>query len=402
MKFKYQARTQEGEPQVGFVEASNRGNAAAILTSHNLFILSLDEAEGGRWYERLFSFVNHVSLRDFMVFLRQFATLLESEIPLNDALQSLARNTQNPILRSAISEMSSSIASGLSLSQAMERQSAIFSDFYINVVRSAEITGKLDEAMKFLADYAEKEVSWRSKLVNALIYPAFLVGLFMVVSVVMAVFVFPQIIPLFQEQNVSLPITTKVLFGATSFFLSWWWLVAVVFVLLVAAIVDYFRTEEGKEIMDDMVLRLPFLGGFFKKIYLARFAESVNVLIKGGIPLTQALEIASHSVGNVVYRELIHGIAERVKAGERFSDLLLHNENYFPPMVGQMTAIGENTGRLSDLLSRISSFYTAEVDNLAANLAELLQPILIAVIGVVVAILFASVLLPIYNLTQSF
>jgi len=402
MKFKYSARTQEGEQQVGLVEAADRGGAVAILTSYNLFVLSIDEAEGSRWYERLFGFVNRVSMRDFMVFLRQFSTLLESEIPLNDALQSLARNTQNPILRGAISEMSSSISSGLSLSQSMERQPAIFPEFYVNVVRSAEITGRLDESMKFLADYAEKEVSWKSKLVNALIYPAFLIGLFVVVAVAMAVFVFPQIMPLFQEQEISLPVTTKVLFGATTFFISWWWLVITVLFLLTAAIVDYFRTPEGREIMDEMVLRLPLLGGFFKKIYIARFAESVNVLIKGGIPLTQALEIASHSVGNVVYRELIHDIAERVKAGERLSGLLLQNEVYFPPMVGQMVAIGENTGRLSDLLSRISSFYTAEVDNLSANLAELIQPILIAVIGVVVAVLFASVLLPIYNLTQAF
>lgn len=402
MKFKYSARTQEGEQQVGFVEAADRGGAAAILTSHNLFVLSLDEAEGSRWYERLFGFVNRVSMRDLMVFLRQFATLLESEIPLNDALQSLARNTQNPILRGAISEMSSSITAGLSLSQAMERQPAIFPEFYVSVVRSAEITGRLDESVKFLADYAEKEVSWRAKLVNALIYPAFLIGLFVVVAIVMAIFVFPQIMPLFEEQEISLPITTKALFLATTFFISWWWLLIIVFFLLAAALVDYFRTPEGKEIMDEMVLRLPLLGGFFKKIYLARFAESVNVLIKGGIPLTQSLEIAGHSVGNVVYRELIHDIAERAKAGERLSNLLLQNEVYFPPMVGQMVAIGENTGRLSDLLSRVSSFYTAEVDNLSANLAELIQPILIAVIGVVVAVLFASVLLPIYNLTQAF
>jgi type IV pilus assembly protein PilC len=402
MKFKYNARTQEGELQTGFVDAANRQAALNILIGHDLFVLSMEGAEKTSWLQKTFGFLNRVKINDVMIFTRQFATLMESKVPLDNSLRSLHQQTKNVILKEAIADISSDIDAGLSLSQALERQSAIFSEFYVNMIRSAEITGRLEEVMVFLADYLEKEAGWRSRVRNALIYPTTVVALFVIVAIVMLVVVFPQIGPIFEESNVELPILTQIFLSTGYFLLAWWWILVIIAVMLIFLAIDYFQKDEGKAVLNEITVKIPVLGGIFKKIYVARFAESISVLIKGGIPLTQALEISSHTIGNVIYRDILHEIAEGVRGGASFSNLLSENEYYFPPLVGQMVAIGENTGRLEEILGRVSAFFTREVNDVLNNLVELIQPILIAVIGALIGLLFASILIPIYNLAQAF
>ncbi|MEK7496248.1 MAG: type II secretion system F family protein, partial [Patescibacteria group bacterium] len=184
MKYKYNARTQEGELQTGFVDAANREAVTNILTGHGLFILSLEEAENLRRFDKILGFFNRVKINDLMIFTRQFATLMESKVPLSDSLRTLHKQTKNLILKEAILGISSDIDAGLSLSQAMERQGKIFSEFYINMIRSSEITGRLEEAMTFLADYIDKESMWRSRIRNALIYPVIVIVMFLGVAIV--------------------------------------------------------------------------------------------------------------------------------------------------------------------------------------------------------------------------
>jgi type IV pilus assembly protein PilC len=401
-KFKYNSRTQEGELQTGFVDAANREAAINILTGHDLFVLSLEEAEKLRWFDKLLSFFNRVKTVDMMIFTRQFATLMESKMPLSNSLQALHRQTKNTILKEAIFEISSDVDAGLSLSQAMERQGKFFSPFYINMIRSAEVTGRLEEAMMFLADYLDKEVMWKSRIRNALIYPSILLVLFALVAGVMLVTVFPQIEPIFEETGVTLPLITQVFLFSGNFIIQWWWAIILILILLIFLLIDYFQSDEGKVVANELVTKIPIFGNLFKKMYVARFAESTSVLIKGGIPITQAIEIAGHAIGNVIYRDILHEVAEGVRGGETLSNLLSQNEYYFPVLVGQMVAIGEGTGRLDEILSRVSSFYTREVNDLLNNLVELIQPILVAIIGVFVGLLFASILIPIYNLAQAF
>ncbi len=402
MKFKYNARSQEGELQTGFVDAASREAAINTLTGHNLFILSLEDVEKFKWYDRLLNFFNRVKIVDMMVFTRQFSTLMESKMPLSNSLRTLHEQTKNPLLKETIFEISSDVDAGLSLSQAMERRGKIFSDFYINMIRSAEVTGRLEEAMIFLADYLDKEAVWRGRIRNALIYPIILLILFLLVAGIMLITVFPQIEPIFKDSGVALPLITQIFLASGSFVLNWWWAIILIVALLIFLLVDYFQSEEGKVVANELITKVPVFGNLFKKIYVARFAESTSVLIKGGIPITQALEIAGHAVGNVIYRDILHEVAEGVRRGELLSNLLTQNEYYFPVLVGQMVAIGEGTGRLDEILSRISTFYTREVNDVLDNLVELIQPILVAVIGVLVGLLFASILIPIYNLAQAF
>ncbi|BCX15788.1 MAG: type II secretion system protein F [Candidatus Parcubacteria bacterium] len=401
-KFKYQARNKEGELQVGFVEAPDQEAATKILLSHDLFVLSLVSTEKKGIKEGLFSFLNRVKVKDLMVFTRQLATLMESEMPLDNALKTLIQQTKNPILKEAIFQIQQDVESGLALSQALERQKPIFSDFYVSMVRSAEVTGRLQEAMSFLADYVEKEVQWKSRITNAMIYPSVLLGLFLIVAAVMVAVVFPKIQPIFEESGVELPWISRALLGAGDFLVKWWWLVILVVAGLVFMVVDYFRSKEGKLVASQIILILPVFGKLFQKIYIARFSQSLSVLIKGGVPIAQAIEIAADTIGNVIYKDVLEKVAGGVREGHLFSQLLFEQEKYFPPMVGQMIAIGETTGRVDEMMLKVYDFYDKEVNDIMANLSELLQPILILVIGLFVGLLFASILLPIYNLAQTF
>lgn len=402
MRFKYNARNEAGELQAGFVDAVGKEAALDILKSHSLFLLSLESAEHGHWYDKAVAFIGRAKIKDIMLFTRQFSILLESKVPLSDSLKALERQIRKPILKEAIRDVYESVAAGLSLSQAFERQGNTFSEFYVNMIRPAEVTGRLEQAMGFLADYLEKESIWISRLRNALIYPIIVIVLFFIVAIVMLVVVFPQLEPIFAESRVPLPFITIVFLAIGGFILKWWLAIILVFGLLIIMVIDYLRSREGKLVLDEMIIRLPFVRELFKKIYVARFAESVSLLIRGGIPLTQGLEITGHAMENIVYREILHEIAEGIKRGDMLSALLRANEQYFPPLVSEMVATGEGAGRLDEVLSKIASLYTREVDDVLSNLVELVQPALIIFIGAFVGVLFASILIPIYNLAQAY
>ena len=401
-KFKYNARTQEGELQTGYVDAANREAAVNILAGHNLFILNLEDSEKLGWFDRILKFFNRIKTADLMIFTRQLATLMESKMPLGNSLRTLYAQTKNPVLKEAIFEISSDVDAGLSLSQAMERQGRFFSEFYLNMVRSAEVTGRLEEATMFLADYLEKELVWKNRIRNALIYPATVVILFLIVAGIMLTVVFPQIEPIFEQTGTTLPLITQIFLGAGNFILGWWWLILLILAIFVFLLMDYFESEEGKMVFNELIIKLPVFGNLLKKIYVSRFSDSVGILIKGGIPVTQAIEITGHAIGNIIYRDILHEVAEGVRGGESLSNLLSKNEYYFPALVSQMVAVGESTGRLEEVMARISTFYNREVNDVLDNLLELIQPVLIAVIGIFVGLLFASILIPIYNLAQSF
>jgi len=402
MKFKYSARTKTGEMQAGFIEAINKESAFNTLSGHNLFILSLEAEAKKGGLDEIFSFLNRVKKKDLVIFTRQFATLLEAEIPLSDALKTLYAQTKNAKLKETIFEISSDIDAGLSLSQALERHGKVFSEFYINLIRSAEVTGRVQESMIFLADYLEKDMALMGRIRNALIYPAFVILLFIAVVGILLVVVFPQLKPIFEDTGVELPFVTKILLGSGDFLISWWWAIAAILGVGGLALIDYLRTEEGKIVLDNTLIKMPLLGPLIQKLYVARFAQSAQVLIKGGIPVAQAIEISGHTVDSAVYREALKSVADGVRRGELLSQAIASNTEVFPPLLSQMTAVGESTGRLDDMLDRIAVFYSREVDSTVGNLVELIQPAVMVAIGVMVGVLFAAVLLPIYDLAQGF
>ncbi|PIR98085.1 MAG: hypothetical protein COT89_01450 [Candidatus Colwellbacteria bacterium CG10_big_fil_rev_8_21_14_0_10_42_22] len=401
-KFKYKARSKTGELQVGFVEGPDRETATNVLLTHGLFVLSIEDASQKQWYDRILGFFNRVKPKDIMIFSRQFATLLSAKVPLNSALRTVHGQTQNSALREVLIEISNDVDAGLSLSQAMEKHSDVFSLFYVNMIRSAEVTGKVEEATAYLADYVEKQSALVSKVKGALMYPIIMVVLFIVVGGVITTVVLPQVGPIFEEAGVEIPFFTQLLMNAGEFLGNWWWMVVFGIGFIVFVLIDYFRTSEGKVVIDEAILRMPGVSTLIKQLQVARFSESLAVLLRGAIPIAQAVEITGQTIGSAAYADVLNESAEDIRRGELLSQSLNKHPDFFPPFVGQMITIGEKTGRLEELLQRIASFYEREVDTMVGNLVELIQPILMIVIGLLVGGLFASILVPIYNLVQTF
>jgi len=399
MKYRYRAKTKEGEEQVGFVEAGSRESAVNILAGHNLFILQIEPAERVTAGDRLSNFINRVKREDLVVFTRQLAILLEARLSLNKALATLEDQTTNSLLKEAALQLSQDVDSGLSFSQALERQSNIFSPFFTSMVRSAEVTGNLDQVVGFLADYTEREAVLVAKARSAMIYPAIVVALFCVVAGIMLTVVFPQIRPIFEQAGVDLPLISQVFLGLGTLLTRFWILFLIVLGIIAALVIDYIQTDEGRALRDDLKLRLPVIRRIFLPITITRFANASATLIRGGVPVAQAMEIVGESVDNVLYRDLLKEISEDVRGGITLSESIRQRPDYFPPLVSQMLAVGETTGQLDEIFGRISTYYGRESDAVVNNLVELIQPILMIGVGVLVGLLFAAILLPLYQLT---
>src|SRR3989344_5181731 len=401
MKFEYQAKTKEGETQVGFVEAASKDAAVVILGSHNLFILKLAEVGGERWYDRIASFFTGVKREQMVVFTRQLSTLLESQLPLGKALTMLYEQTTHPVLREAVYQISQDVTSGLAFSQALERHMDIFSKFFVSMVRSAEVTGKLNEAAGFIADYTEEEAVLVAKTKSALTYPAILIGLFIVVAFIMVTVVFPQIKPIFEESGVAIPLFSRVLIDSGGFISRFWPAMVILVIFLVGALLDYIRTNEGKTFFDDLKIHMPVVRRIYVPLTLTRFGNAASTLVRGGVPLAQAMEIVAETIDNVVYQDALHEVANDVRQGRLLSESLASRTEYFPPLVSQMIAVGEATGQLDQIFARLTNFYRRETDTIVNNAVDLIQPVLMVVIGVLAGVLFAAILIPLYQLTGS-
>lgn len=401
MKFKYQAKTKEGTTQVGFVEAGTRDIASNILASHDLFVLSVETADAPTALDGINNFLNRVKRKDLIVFSRQLATLLEARLPLNNALKILYEQTASKTLKEAIQEVTQDIDAGVSFSQAMQRQNAAFPDYYIEMIRAAEITGNMNEVATFLADYTEKEGDLASKASSALVYPGIVLGLFVIVAFILLTFVYPSLGGVFAQNGVTLPWYTEVLLNTGNFLARWWILVLAAVGAIAFVLINYLRTEEGIALMDEAKIRLPIVKKVYLPVIMARFGNSAALLVHGGIPIAQSLEIIGHMVSNVLYKDVIHEIAQDVRQGTLLSKSIEKYPQYFPQLIPQMVAVGETTGKIEEMFSRLSGIYTREANSITNNLVDLIQPVLMIGMGLMVGLLFASILIPIYNLTDS-
>ncbi len=401
MRFKYSVRDEKGMLNVGEIEAATRESAISSLQVQGYYVVSLEEIEKEEWYAFIFDFFNRVSKKDLVIFTRQFATLLNAHIPLDKAISSLTKQTENPILRDALGKVASDIQGGLSLSQSLARFPNIFNEFYVNMIRSAEISGRIEQTIAYLADYLEREWSLSKKLVGALIYPAFVVGLFVIVVIIATVVVVPQLSGIFEEAHLELPLMTKIILVMGNFLIYWGWGLLILAFVLFFLFWRYAQTEEGKEVIDEVKLKIPGISNILKKIYIARFVEGASVLIKGGISVPTSLEMAGKITSNYIYRAISFEVAEGVRRGESISTILEQYPREFPTLVTQMISVGEVSGRLDDLLEKVAAFYKEEIELTLPTITEMLQPVLIVVLGVFVGFLVASILFPLYNLIQS-
>ncbi len=400
MKFIYKAKDKIGNMKTGAVEARSLDAAVKLLQSYELIVLDIRPETHVTIFDQIFGKKTRVSKKDLSVFLRQFSTLLESQVPLAEALRTLYLQATTPALKDLAFELMSDLDAGLSLSQAVEKRSDVFGEYYSQMIKSGEISGRLDEVLISLADYAEHENDLMSKAKSSATYPAFLLVTFLVIGTVITVALAPQMSSIFEEFGKEPPLGTRILIAIGQFLSQWGILLAIALAGLVWLLLNYFRSQEGRRVGGVYLLKIPVVGPIYKKIYISRFAETVSNLMLGGIPAITAFEVAGAATGNYIYQQIGHEIAEKLKTGESISNVLKNYYEYFPPLVAQMAAVGESTGRLEEIFKKVAAYYQKEVDNSFTTMIDLLQPILIVFIGILVAFLVSAVLLPIYQLAQ--
>lgn len=398
MRFIYQARTKEGQTQAGVVEASTKENALLVLQKYGLYVTYLAQ-EQMPFYARRFSLFQRTGLRDVVLFARQLALMFKSEVSLVEALRSLAEQTEKRDFREKILSLAQEIEGGSSLSDALGKFPKIFNPFFVNMVKSGESAGKLSDVLDYLAEHLEREYEITSRMRGALVYPAMIVAVAVIVFALMIFFVLPNLTQILKEANVELPFATKIIIFVSDTARSWWWAFLLLFAGLAAGLFRYVRTQQGERNFHAIILKLPLLGDLAKKIYLARFAENLSTLIVGGLPIAQALEFSGEVVGNTLYREAIFMARDGVRRGEQISAILRQYPALFPAMFTQMVYVGERSGAVERTLKNMVTFYQGEVQRTMDSLLGLIEPLLIIVLGVGVAIVVAAVLLPLYRLS---
>ena len=399
--FKYSAQKSDGRLKRGTIVATSENDASSRLNQQELSLKSISDVTNSL-ESKFLRLIAPITQKDLVVFTRQFSVMISANVPIVEALMILIEQTKNLSLRSMIADISFEVDSGSFLSDSFSRRPKIFSDFFVNIIRSGETSGKLDEVLNYLADEMEKSYDINAKVKGAMIYPIFVISALIAVGVILMVYVIPNLTSILTEVDAELPVSTRAVI-AISNFLQNYLLVVIAFVIaIILAIRFYAKTYNGRRNLDILKLKAPIFGPLFKYIYLMRFARSLSTLLKGGVTITRSLEIVAKVVNNIIYQELILETLESINDGNSFAEVFNRNDEYMPKMVPQMLAVGEKTGKIEEVLDKINDFYSRESSNMLDNLSKLMEPIIMVIMGIGVGVMVAAVLLPMYNLASQF
>lgn len=401
MKYNYLARTNKGEVQTGKIEAPSEFIALNTLQARGLIIVKLSLIKKRDFLTGNIKIFERVKRKELFVFFRQLSVLVGAGVPLVQSLKSLADQSESAYFSEIISKLASDIDGGASFSNALVKHLKVFSLFTINLVKSGEVTGRLRETLLYLADHLEKEYYLISKVRGAMIYPIFILGTFAIVAILIMVMVMPSLAEILTEAGQDLPWPTRLLIGTSNLLVNWGWVMLLVACIGVFGLWQYLKTKAGHAQWDSLKLKLPIFGKILQKTYLARFADNLNVMIKGGVSIIKGLDISGRVIGNVVFQRIIFQARDDVKTGKSITNAL-EKHKVFPPLFYQMIKTGESTGKLDEILGKLSEFYNKEVDNIVNNLSQILEPLMIVLLGIAVSILVFAVYMPIYNLAGAF
>ncbi|MBX4197818.1 type II secretion system F family protein [Candidatus Parcubacteria bacterium] len=404
MLFNYKAIDTTGASREGAIEAVTVDVAINSLQRRGLIISSIKSAEEALPLLQRglsFSFLKRVSNKDIVILSRQLAILFEAQVSALRIFRLIAAEIENPILQKSLLTVAEDIQGGSSISRAMQKHPKVFSDFYVNMVRSGEESGKLNEIFGYLADYLDRSYEVTSKARNALIYPAFVITIFFAVMALMFTVIIPKIAAIILQSEQKVPFYTQVVLSISAFMVNYWWLIPIILGGGGFALYQYFKTEKGMETMDSLKLNVPYIGTLFHKLYLSRLTDNMHTMLVSGIPMVKSLEITSAVVGNRVYQRILDASVEGVRAGSSLSDAMARYHE-IPGIIIQMIKVGEESGELGNILKTMAKFYQREVMNAVDTLVDLIEPVMIVTLGLGVGILLASVLMPIYNLASGF
>ncbi len=384
----------------GLIEAADENSAVAELQSRGVLVAGLESTKKSVFSADILARFNKPKTKDVVIFTRQLSTLIEADIPLAESMRTLALQTANESFAKIVTEIGEDIEGGMQMSAAFAAHPELFTQFYIKLVRSGEASGHLQQSLIYLADYLERNQAIGSKVRNALAYPIFVVVAMIAVALVMMLFVLPQLLVIFKEAgNIQLPITTRALIWLTDFVNNYFILVAIYVVAVSVGALQWLKTPEGRLWWDRAKVKLPGFGVILKSVYLARIAENLSTLIKSDIAILDALRITAGVVDHDEYRDILLHAEEEVRGGGNISDVLRQYKEQIPAMMASMIAIGERTGKMDYMLEHVSKFYRTESENRLDSITSLIEPVLVTILGLGVAILVSSILLPMYSLT---
>ncbi|MSU54429.1 MAG: type II secretion system F family protein [Candidatus Staskawiczbacteria bacterium] len=397
MKFNYKARTRDGKIETGVIDASGREAAAVLLQKYNIFITSLTQETEKSPLLKGIKFEKKVSNRDLVIFSRQLAVMLESRVSVIQSLSSLAIQTKKDNFKKIILEISGLVEEGIPLSGAFSRYPKLFDNFYVNLVKSGEVSGKISQTLYYISDHLEAEQDIISKVRQAMIYPLFTVSVLFVVLNIIIIFLLPRVQELIMESSNDPSAFTVFTMNFYEFLGNWWWITVLLLSVIVTSLVFYVKTKQGREIYDVVSLKIPFMGDILRKVFLARFCGNISTLIVAGISINKALKITADTVNNSVYKNIIGNIEQKVSEGEKISSVLGQYPVYFPSFVIQMIKVGEETGKLDKTLMEVVVFYQKEIKRSIDLFLTLLEPMLILFLGAIVGLLAISVFAPLYS-----
>jgi len=402
-QFSYSARDKSGVIQKGNVFAPDRAGASAALQAKGLTpILVKENLKAGKGGAKggiggLLSAVQKVKLEDKVIFSRQFATMINAGVPIAQSLNILQQQSESPKLKAAVGDISKQVTGGATLANAMAAHPDVFNNIYVNMVRAGETGGLLDQVLDRLATQQEKDAEIISKVRGAMIYPGVIttatVGAFFFLMTVIV----PKLSGIFEDMGADLPIYTKILLAVSKFLVHDWWMFIGGVVAAVVVFVRWHRTENGKRIFDKLMLKAPIFGTILMKVNVARFARTFGSLMASGISVLDAINATKSALGSTVYQDELAIVAQKVKNGRPMSEQIKESP-YFPAIVGQMLSVGEETGKVDEILLKLADFYEKEVDNVVAGITSIIEPILIMVLGGMVGFIVISVFGPISDI----
>ncbi len=399
MLFNYKAIDNNGEEKVGSIDAINIDVAISSLQKRGLVISSVTPVEE-ELIKKQFFFRRRVSGKDIVILSRQLSTLFEAQVPALRIFKLISAEAENLVLRKSLIEVADDLQGGSSISKALSKHPNIFSDFYVNMVRAGEETGKLNETFSFLADYLDRNYEVTSKARNALVYPAFVITVFIGVMALMFTMIIPKISVILVESGQELPIYTKAVIAVSDLFVNYGIFMLVGLIIASFFGIRYVRTSAGKYAFDSFKLSVPYVGDLYRKLYLSIIADNMNTMVASGIPMLRAIEITSNVVGSAIYKQILDESLISVKGGSSLSNSLSQYAD-IPGILVQMIKVGEETGELGSILKTMAKFYQREVMNAVDTLVDLIEPVMIVLLGLGVGVLLASVLMPIYNIAST-
>lgn len=397
--FNYIAKDAAGKQATGIVDASNERNALLLIKTKGLYVISLNKRNQDTLKEYIKN-IRGISGKEKVTFTRQLATMVAAGLPLPKSLEVLIEQTVNPQMKRVISDCLRDIEGGSPLSVSVSKFPNVFSPTYRALLRAGEASGKMQEVLLKLADTMEAQQEFKSKFTAALVYPAIVTIAMIGVFIIMMLFVIPKISNMFISMKLELPLPTRMILGLSSFVVGYWWLLAILGVGAFFFYRYFEETQTGKETIATVSFKLPIFGDLNKKKELTEFSQTLALLIGSGIPIVESLHIVSDVLENVLLKISVEKAANSVEKGFSLSKYLKADTN-FPPVVGQMVAVGEETGTLDSILLKLSEYYAVETEHTLKGLSTAIEPVVLILLGGMIGVLIISIISPIYKLTSS-